>query len=72
MYVDIFILDIFSTFQQRMGNRVTRTDFEWSDQEEPHAKRRVEILSKNFRVARLFLVQRTKAGKKCTKCAEWP
>ena len=29
-----------------MGNSVTRTDFEWVTQEEPHAKRRVEILSK--------------------------
>ena len=28
-----------------MGNYVTRDDFEWSSQEEPHAKRRVEILS---------------------------
>ena len=28
-----------------MGNSVTRTDFEWVTQEEPHAKRRTEILS---------------------------
>ena len=28
-----------------MGNSVTRTDFEWVTQEEPHAKRRIEILS---------------------------
>jgi len=28
-----------------MGNHVTRNDFEWTNQEEPHAKRRVEILS---------------------------
>jgi len=29
-----------------MGNKVSRSDFEWTDQEEPHAKRRIEILSK--------------------------
>ena len=29
-----------------MGNHVSRDDFEWTNQEEPHAKRRVEILSK--------------------------
>ena len=29
-----------------MGNSVTRTDFEWVTQEEPHAKRRTEILSR--------------------------
>ncbi len=29
-----------------MGQHVSRTDFEWTDQEEPHAKRRGEILSK--------------------------
>ena len=29
-----------------MGNHHTRDNFEWTDQEEPHAKRRVEILSK--------------------------
>lgn len=31
-----------------MGNHVSRTDFEWTDQEEPHAKRRTEILSEHI------------------------
>ena len=31
-----------------MGNSVTRTDFEWVTEEEPHAKRRIEILSNNL------------------------
>ena len=29
-----------------MGNHVTRDDFVWTDQEEPHAHRRTEMLSK--------------------------
>ena len=29
-----------------MGNSVTRTDFEWVKEDEPHAKRRIDILSK--------------------------
>ena len=32
-----------------MGNSITRTDFEWSKHDEPHAKRRIEILSKHQR-----------------------
>ena len=43
----IHVLIFFKGFWRTaiMGNYVTRDDFEWSSQEEPHAKRRVEILS---------------------------
>ena len=37
-----------------MGNHVSREDFEWSNQEEPHAKRRVEILSKQSQSFKVF------------------
>ena len=37
-----------------MGNSVTRTDFEWVTQEEPHAKRRTEILSELNPITRII------------------
>ena len=36
-----------------MGNHVSRDDFEWTNQEEPHAKRRVEILSKKSQMIKI-------------------
>ena len=36
----------FGLIALKMGNKVTRTDFEWTDSPEPHNQRRREILSK--------------------------
>ena len=36
-----------------MGNYVTRTDFEWVENDEPHAKRRIEILSNCYSINNL-------------------
>jgi len=48
-----------------MGNSVTRTDFEWVTQEEPHAKRRIEILKKYPQIKKLFGVDPTFKWKVC-------
>ena len=39
-----------------MGNYVTRTDFEWVDNDEPHAKRRIEILSNFYLLNKIQLI----------------
>lgn len=38
----------------KMGQHVSRTDFEWTDTDEPHAARRSEILSKSISVEQVF------------------
>ncbi len=52
-----YLIEVFNHLKafSIMGQHVSRTDFEWTDQEEPHAKRRGEILSKLFLLLLLVL-----------------
>lgn len=51
----------------KMGQHVSRTDFEWTDTDEPHAARRSEILSKSISVEQVCLVLFLMLQNHCSK-----